>query len=56
LAANGLGPVALVGATAGCRHHGDYATYAYITEGSMVLECEDDVVHIKTGIVLGRLT
>jgi len=37
------------GATTGWHHHGDYATYAYITEGSMVLEYEDSVVHIKTG-------
>ena len=37
------------GATTGWHHHGDYATYAYTTDGSMVLEYGDEVVHIEVG-------
>lgn len=37
------------GAMTGWHHHGDYATYAYVTDGSMVLEYGDEVVHIHVG-------
>lgn len=37
------------GATTGWHHHGDYATYGYITEGSMVLEYGEEVVTINAG-------
>ena len=37
------------GATTGWHHHGDYATYGYITEGSMVLEYGEEVVQIHAG-------
>ena len=37
------------GATTGWHHHGDYATYGYITDGGMVIEYGDEVVHIHTG-------
>ncbi|MEY2477481.1 MAG: hypothetical protein QOG87_2796 [Actinomycetota bacterium] len=37
------------GATTGWHHHGDYATYGYITEGSMVLEYGDEVLRIHAG-------
>jgi uncharacterized RmlC-like cupin family protein len=37
------------GATTGWHHHGDYATYAYITEGTMTLEYADEVAHVHAG-------
>jgi uncharacterized RmlC-like cupin family protein len=37
------------GATTGWHHHGDYATYAYVTDGSMVLEYGDKVAHVHAG-------
>jgi uncharacterized RmlC-like cupin family protein len=37
------------GATTGWHHHGDYATYAYITDGSMVVEYDDEVAHVRAG-------
>jgi uncharacterized RmlC-like cupin family protein len=40
------------GATTGWHHHGDYATYAYITDGSMTVEYGPDgteVAHVATG-------
>ena len=37
------------GATTGWHHHGDYATYAYITDGSMVVEYADEEAHVHAG-------
>jgi uncharacterized RmlC-like cupin family protein len=40
------------GATTGWHHHGDYATYAYITDGAMTVEFGPDgaeVVHLDAG-------
>lgn len=37
------------GATTGWHHHGDYATYAYVTEGSIILEYGEEVAHLHTG-------
>ncbi|GAC1407177.1 MAG: hypothetical protein NVSMB60_27440 [Mycobacterium sp.] len=40
------------GATTGWHHHGDYATYAYITDGAMTVEFGQDgaeVVHLDAG-------
>lgn len=40
------------GATTGWHHHGDYATYGYITDGSMTVEYGPDgadVVHVAAG-------
>ncbi|GAC1376487.1 MAG: hypothetical protein NVSMB4_05360 [Acidimicrobiales bacterium] len=40
------------GATTGWHHHGDYATYAYITDGSMTVEYGPDtadVAHVAAG-------
>jgi uncharacterized RmlC-like cupin family protein len=40
------------GATTGWHHHGDYATYAYVTDGSMTLESGtngSDVAHLAAG-------
>ncbi len=37
------------GATTGWHHHGDYATYGYITEGTVILEYDDQVMHVHAG-------
>jgi uncharacterized RmlC-like cupin family protein len=40
------------GATTGWHHHGDYATYGYITDGSMTVEYGPggaDVAHVAAG-------
>lgn len=37
------------GATTGWHHHGDYATYGYITEGTLVLEHGDEILHVHAG-------
>ena len=40
------------GATTGWHHHGDYATYAYVTDGSMTIEYGPegaDVAHVAAG-------
>jgi quercetin dioxygenase-like cupin family protein len=37
------------GATTGWHHHGDYATYGYITEGTVILEYSDQIMHVHAG-------
>jgi uncharacterized RmlC-like cupin family protein len=37
------------GATTGWHHHGDYATYGYLTDGAMTLEHGDQVMHLHAG-------
>jgi quercetin dioxygenase-like cupin family protein len=37
------------GATTGWHHHGDYATYGYITDGTLILEHGDEVLHVHAG-------
>ena len=38
------------GATTGWHHHGDYATYGYITEGTLILEHGDETLHVHAGV------
>jgi quercetin dioxygenase-like cupin family protein len=37
------------GATTGWHHHGDYATYGYITEGTLIVEYADETLEVHAG-------